>query len=153
MLIQSASQFKKVLKDNVGVICDFTASWCGPCKMISPVFEEFSKKYKSLAFIKVDVDQLQEIASQYRVQAMPTFKVFVQEKEIEEMKGADKNGLEEMIKRAVKKVESLKPVTLDESELMSKSIKELKQMLVERGLSTTGLLEKQDLVKRLKNKI
>ena len=103
-MIHSVSQFRSIMRENIGVIVDFTASWCGPCKMISPVFEDLSKRYTSLAFIKVDVDQMADLAAEFRIQAMPTFKVFIQNKEVDELKGADRNALEQIIKNASKKV-------------------------------------------------
>ncbi|RXM98838.1 Thioredoxin [Acipenser ruthenus] len=54
-------QFDKALK-NAGsklVIVDFTATWCGPCKSISPFFDALAEKYKDVVFLKVDVDEAQ----------------------------------------------------------------------------------------------
>eukprot|EP00804_Cyclotella_cryptica_P021070 CCRYP_019394-RA/>CCRYP_019394-RA protein AED:0.03 eAED:0.03 QI:275/0.5/0.66/1/0/0.33/3/669/143 len=68
-LIQSAA-----LNDKLTVI-DFTATrWCGPCKMIAPIFKELAEIYGSqVQFIKVDVDDNPEAAQKYGVSAMPTF--------------------------------------------------------------------------------
>ncbi len=48
-------------------IVDFSAQWCGPCKMIGPFFEELSNKYTSLKFVKVDVDELEDVSSEVGV--------------------------------------------------------------------------------------
>ena len=63
------------------LILDFTASWCKPCKIISPVFELLSEKYKDITFIKVDVDDHQDLCAQRNIRCMPTFE-FVKNKEI-----------------------------------------------------------------------
>lgn len=83
------------------VVVDFTASWCGPCQRIAPVFNEFSRKYRGAVFLKVDVDQCQQTAGSYGIRAMPTF-VFLRNKvKIDSMSGADPNALEEKIKKWV----------------------------------------------------
>ena len=158
-LVTSATEFRDILAKHPLVICDFTASWCGPCKMIAPVFESLAEKHKDIYSIKLDVDQVQQIAAEEGITAMPTFKVYLQGRVIRECQGADRNLLAAMIPDAISFYQSKlkerdekrnQPVTETEEELMSKSVKDLKQMLLERGLSLTGLAEKGDLVKRLK---
>ncbi|MGH0123854.1 UNVERIFIED_CONTAM: hypothetical protein FKN15_073953 [Acipenser sinensis] len=59
--IEDKDQFDKALK-NAGsklVVVDFTATWCGPCKSISPFFDALAEKYKDVVFLKVDVDEAQ----------------------------------------------------------------------------------------------
>lgn len=59
------------------VFCDFWATWCGPCRMLAPVFEELSKKYDGKAeFVKVDVDENEEAAIKYQVSSIPNVMAF-----------------------------------------------------------------------------
>lgn len=59
------------------VFCDFWASWCGPCRMLAPVFEELSEKYEGKAeFVKVDVDENEEAAMKYRISSIPNVMAF-----------------------------------------------------------------------------
>lgn len=56
------------------VVIDFHATWCGPCKVIGPKFEELAAIHDSVVFVKVDVDECEDIATEYDISSMPTFK-------------------------------------------------------------------------------
>jgi len=79
------------------VVVDFTATWCGPCKMMAPFYSELSEKYSQLVFLKVDVDEMPELAATWDVQAMPTFLFIKNGKQIDKLVGADKPGLEKKV--------------------------------------------------------
>ncbi|KAF9324160.1 Thioredoxin-like protein 1 [Linnemannia elongata] len=81
------------------VVVDFTAAWCGPCQTIKPIFEKLSNTYRHVVFVKVDVDEFQEVAAVAGVTAMPTFQFFKASKKIAEMKGANPAQLETLIKQ------------------------------------------------------
>lgn len=63
------------------LVIDFTASWCGPCKMVAPVFKLLSEKFPEIYFLKIDVDECEEIAMERSIKCMPTFQ-FVKEKNL-----------------------------------------------------------------------
>ncbi|KZR57917.1 thioredoxin [Pseudobacillus badius] len=73
--ITTVEQFnEEVLKGLV--LVDFFASWCGPCKMITPSLEELSKKITEVKFVKVNVDELKEVADDNDVMSVPTLLLF-----------------------------------------------------------------------------
>ncbi len=73
----SKDNFKQEVLDQKGlVLVDFYAEWCGPCKMTEPIIEELSTEMKDIKFVKVNVDENQELASQYSVFSIPTFLIF-----------------------------------------------------------------------------
>lgn len=81
------------------IVIDFFATWCGPCKIIAPYMEELSTKYENVVFLKVDVDENEEIASEYNVTCMPTF-VFVKNKaKVNDFSGANKDKLKELVEK------------------------------------------------------
>lgn len=64
------------------VVVDFYATWCGPCKLIAPKLEAMAQEFKDdIVVLKVDVDENEEIAAEYKVEAMPTF-VFIKSKAV-----------------------------------------------------------------------
>ncbi|CAA2959718.1 thioredoxin H2 [Olea europaea subsp. europaea] len=79
------------------IVVDFSATWCGPCKFMEPIFNEMSSKYTDVDFAKIDVDELSDVAKEFGVQAMPTFVLFKQGKEVERVVGAKKDDLEKKI--------------------------------------------------------
>jgi thioredoxin 1 len=76
------------------VVVDFTATWCGPCRLMAPIFTELSKKFENLIFLKVDVDEVQDVTAEWEVRAMPTFLFIKDGKQLDKIVGANKDELE-----------------------------------------------------------
>jgi thioredoxin len=88
------------LADSMGrsVVVDFTATWCGPCRMMAPHFEALAQEFAGqIDFLKVDVDENQETAAFCEIRAMPTFKVFRGFTEVGAMRGANAEGLRQLV--------------------------------------------------------
>ncbi|XP_054162034.1 thioredoxin-2-like [Oppia nitens] len=80
------------------VVVDFFATWCGPCKMISPILDKLSQDMAAdVLFIKVDVDENEDIAIDNKVTVMPTFVFFKNGQKVDEFSGANENKLKELI--------------------------------------------------------
>ncbi|ARP50440.1 thioredoxin [Ruminococcaceae bacterium CPB6] len=71
------ASFDKTLKENKVVLCDFWATWCGPCRMLAPTIEQLAQEYSGrVTVMKVDVDQNQKLAEKYNIMSIPTVYVF-----------------------------------------------------------------------------
>jgi len=82
------SNFDQVVSAENPTLVDFWAEWCGPCKMMHPVFESLSKKYPNIKFARVNVDANQNLAMKFGVQSIPTFMMFKLGKMVERIMGA-----------------------------------------------------------------
>nr|XP_048314818.1 thioredoxin-like [Myodes glareolus] len=98
-LIESKEAFQEAL-EAVGdklVFVDFSATWCGPCKMIKPFFHSLSEKDSSVVFLEIDVDDCQDVAAKCEVKCMPTFQFYKKGQKVGEFSGANKEKLEASI--------------------------------------------------------
>ncbi len=95
-----------VMSSSIPVFVDFWAEWCGPCRMVSPVVEELSEEFSGkVDFVKVNVDQANEIASKYNVFSIPTLAIFSKGQIVAQQVGAaSKESYKNMIDRALEKI-------------------------------------------------
>lgn len=78
----------EVLKANSVVIVDFWATWCGPCKMLGPVFEELSKDYEGkIKFVKANTDETKKWSSEFSVMSIPCIVILKNGKEVGRLVG------------------------------------------------------------------
>jgi thioredoxin len=94
----SLSDFENELNSYKGlIVVDFFTTWCGPCKKIAPILEQLSQQYPEVKFLKVDTDKNPDIAAPRRISSIPTFHFIVNNRVLEEMKGANPTALEQKI--------------------------------------------------------
>lgn len=74
--ITTAAFSEEVLQSDIPVLVDFWASWCGPCKMLSPIVDALSNEVTNVKICKVNVDEEPGLAQKYRVMSIPTLMVF-----------------------------------------------------------------------------
>ncbi|APA00473.1 MULTISPECIES: thioredoxin [Flavobacterium] len=89
------SNFDKLIQSEKPILVDFFATWCGPCKMLSPILKEVKDQLgEQISIIKIDVDKNQQVAAQYQVRGVPTMILFQNGKQLWRQSGVlDKNAI------------------------------------------------------------
>jgi thioredoxin 1 len=97
--VTSDEHLREFVDEGGVVLVDFYADWCGPCKMLEPIVEEIAAE-TAATVAKVDVDEHQRLAQQYRVQGVPTMYLFAGGETVEQLVGVrDKDQLVSLIQR------------------------------------------------------
>lgn len=98
IFLEKENDFFELIKKDL-VLVDFYATWCGPCRMISPIIDEISKEKEDLTVIKVDVDKFPTLASKYGIMSIPTLMVFKKGQAVKTSVGyLEKKGIEGLLK-------------------------------------------------------
>lgn len=87
MQAYKGEDFKEVVKKDGLVVVDFFATWCGPCKMLTPVLEELSSEDQDTSFVKVDIDEYRKQAIDAGIKAVPTLVLFKDGVEVSRVSG------------------------------------------------------------------
>ncbi|KAG9096689.1 hypothetical protein FRC06_008429 [Ceratobasidium sp. 370] len=82
------------------IVIEFWATWCGPCRNISPTFEKLSEHAEGVDFYKIDVDSAPDVALELGIRKTPTFVVFKDGKKVTSVVGVDHQRLEELVRQA-----------------------------------------------------
>jgi len=83
---------QEVLQSSDPVLVDFSATWCGPCKLLTPVVEELSNEMEGVKIGKVDIDTDSSIAQRYSIMSVPTLLFFKDGKVMDQMVGVQSKG-------------------------------------------------------------
>ena len=102
--IMTVEEFEDLISKKSVCACDFSASWCGPCRMMMPILEDVSEKYKKQCFFyQVDIDSAEDLAERYNVEVVPTVIVFKSGKEVARITGYHEiDEFEELLNQAIK---------------------------------------------------
>ena len=105
--VESLEEWENILNEgktrSSPIIVMFTATWCKPCQGIKPYFDTLSSDYDSI-FVKIDVDELDDVATSSGVSMMPTFVVFSGGVQVDKTSGANAGALLSMIQKAASKI-------------------------------------------------
>jgi len=98
IIIEDKDAFDKALEEagDKLVVVDFTATWCGPCKMISPHFHKMADDNPDCVFLQVDVDDADDVAAACQINSMPTFHFYKNKEKLGQFSGANPGKLVEM---------------------------------------------------------
>ena len=96
--LNTRSEHDALIKGSKPVVLQFSAEWCGPCKMISSKIVKMSEEYENIEFRYVDVDKAEELARDYNVSSLPSFFLIKEGKNVNQVIGANESKLRDIIK-------------------------------------------------------
>ena len=99
--VESMNDWNKLRQSNDMVVAKFSASWCSPCKAIQPLYASLAAKHTKAKFALIDVDDVDDVANQYKVGILPTFLVLCKGDVVERYSGSDGNKLQALIQTHV----------------------------------------------------
>ncbi|KAL7717647.1 Thioredoxin [Entamoeba marina] len=92
--VTDVNEFNKIIQTNDRVVVDFSATWCGPCKMIAPVFQQLAADYSQIKCVKIDINESPMITQSHNIKSIPTFLFYRQGVQVSQFSGADKGRLQ-----------------------------------------------------------
>ena len=103
MKIVQKDEFEKIINESKPTIVDFFATWCGPCKMLSPILEKVEEDSKGdFNIVKIDVDESYDVAKKYGIMSVPTMIIFKDGDEQEKIVGLrQKNQIEDAVRNYI----------------------------------------------------
>lgn len=103
MKIVQKDEFEKIINESKPTIVDFFATWCGPCKMLSPILEKVEEDSKGeFNIVKIDVDESYDVAKKYGIMSVPTMIIFKDGDEQEKIVGLrQKNQIEDALRNYI----------------------------------------------------
>eukprot|EP01064_Diplonema_japonicum_P015581 TRINITY_DN23306_c0_g1_i1.p2 TRINITY_DN23306_c0_g1~~TRINITY_DN23306_c0_g1_i1.p2 ORF type:complete len:125 (+),score=26.38 TRINITY_DN23306_c0_g1_i1:36-410(+) len=87
--VKDEEHFDELLKNNPKVVVDFSAQWCGPCKMVGPAFNKLSDEITGVTFLNVDIDNVEELGMRYAVSSIPYFLTMQNGNQVSSVVGAN----------------------------------------------------------------
>ena len=105
--ITSEREIAEAIEENAEVLVDFGASWCGPCGDLHKMLKKLERDFKNIAILTVDIDEASELATAFKVDAVPTYLMYIKGKKVLRNEGAPYSygSLKGILAKARKKAE------------------------------------------------
>uniref|UniRef100_A0A0G4HV84 Thioredoxin domain-containing protein n=1 Tax=Chromera velia CCMP2878 TaxID=1169474 RepID=A0A0G4HV84_9ALVE len=98
--VESTKQFQEKLAGDKLVVVQYSASWCGPCRMMRPKVEALSETMTDVDFLYVDIEEHAALAEEAEIESVPTFAFFKQNKLVDQFAGANPDKLHDALQKA-----------------------------------------------------